>query len=677
MQSDTNKSKSFGFIRCATAAPRINVANIDANVEAILQSLRRAESQFVDVLCLPELSLCGYTCGDLFHQTQLLDDCLAGLSRLSTESAKLFNGTFVVGAPLSQDGKLYNCGVVICKGRMIGVVSKTHLPNYKEFYERRWFAPSSSQRRLISVCGEEVPFGQRLIFQSDKEELFRFCVEICEDLWMPIPESSYSSLAGALLTLNLSASNEVAGKAEYRRTLVQSQSGRCLGAYAYAGAGSYESTTDLVFGGHCMIAENGVLVGEVKPFAEAEPFLFCDIDLEKLHHERMRTGSFYDAGVSDKTEEATKIQFSGREKNAAKSHDLFPKPDGNPYLPSDKDVRQRRCQEVFTCQAIGLQVRLAHLFKASAKAPCTIGVSGGLDSTLALLVTARALDSLKLSRSLVKAFTLPGFGTSERTFKNAHLLMQALGFTFEEIDIKPLAYAEMRSIHHKPFGLDISTLSLDEFIEALSKLPPEKRSDLTFENVQARARTSILMNQGFVIGTGDLSEIALGWSTYNADHMSMYNPNAGVPKTLVHHLVAWAAEQEFGRSIKNVLKDVLATEISPELLPLGKDGVLAQLTESVVGPYELHDFFLFYFVRYGFSPEKILFLAEQAVFTKPYDRKTITRWLKVFLTRFFANQYKRSASPDGPKVGSVSLSPRGDWRMPSDAASQAWLDGLE
>jgi NAD+ synthase (glutamine-hydrolysing) len=486
---------------------------------------------------------------------------------------------------------------------------------------------------------------------------------------VPAPPSCYQALRGATVLVNPSASNETIGKAAYRRQLVANQSARCLAAYLYAACGVSESTTDLVFGGHDLIAENGILLAESRRFERDETLLVTDIDLEHLLADRLRTNSF---GLAQRQlgEERPfrRISFTLDRREAPSP--LLRAIDPHPFVPSVQEELRERCEEIFHMQVAGLARRLEHIGKPGV----TIGISGGLDSTLALLVACKTTDALGMARERIRAFTLPGFGTTSRTRTNARALMQQLGVTAAEVDIRPLCLEEMRALGHRPFGLDLHGLTVEELTQKLQRLPADRRQDLVFENVQARMRTSILMNAGFVIGTGDVSELALGWATYNADHMSMYNPNVSIPKTLVKFLVRWAAENEFEGEARRTLLDIVATEISPELLPVCDDGKATQATEGVIGPYELLDFFLFHFLRYGSAPEKILFLAQQARFDRTYTDDELRHWLRVFLQRFFANQFKRSCLPDGPKVGSISLSPRGDWRMPSDASAALWLE---
>jgi NAD+ synthase (glutamine-hydrolysing) len=665
--------QSHGFVRVAAAVPEVRVADCDFNAAQVQTLLKRAEDEGVAVAVFPELCLTGYTCGDLFHQPALLAAAREALAKVVASTETAFAGLAVVGLPFVVENLLYNCAAVIHRGELLGLVPKSYLPNYKEFYEARWFAPAAtSSSGGVPWDDDWVHFGTDVLFPCEDVEGLVVGVEICEDLWMPIPPSCHQALAGAIVLLNLSASNEVIGKANYRRQLVINQSGRCLAGYVYASCGVWESTTDVVFGGHCLIADNGALVSETPRFERKPALLVADIDIQRLQVDRLRMNSF---GENTRHEAAmlefVRVPFSlGREPAAARlRRDIDP----HPFVPRGREHLDERCHEIFQTQVAGLAKRLDHIGKPAV----AIGVSGGLDSTLALLVTAKTFDLLGVPHAKILAYTMPGFGTTPRTKGNAHALMKHLGVTAREVDIRPLCLEEMRALGHAPFEIPLEGLAVETLTAKLHQLKPEKRSDLIFENVQARMRTNILMNAGFVIGTGDLSEMALGWSTYNGDHMSMYNPNASIPKTLVKFLVRWAAENEFSGEARKVLLDIVATEISPELLPVAADGLPVQSTESAIGPYELHDFFLFHFLRYGAPPEKILFLAGQARFERAYSEEEVRRWLRLFMRRFFANQFKRSCMPDGPKVGTISLSPRGDWRMPSDAAAAVWLKWAE
>ena len=667
--SGTVPISRFGFLRVAAATPTLRVADCCYNAERILGLMELAADQGVAVLVFPELSLTAYTCGDLFQQTALQAGAVDALVRVARESAGRFSGLAVVGLPVAIDDRLFNCAAVMQQGRILGLVPKSFIPNYKEFYEGRWFAPAASARsRRITLDDQPVPFGTHILFEAAGYKSLVLGVEICEDLWVPIPPSSYQTLQGATLLINLSASNEVIGKSAYRRQLVVNQSGRCMAAYVYAASGGCESTTDVVFGGHSIIAENGIVLAEAQRFQRDDQLLVADIDLDRLQADRIRTNSFSDSHLyAGPPHEFIRIAFNLPAKDSPLP--LRRDVDAHPFVPGAHEQLAERCQEIFQTQVTGLGKRLGQILDA----PLAIGVSGGLDSTLSLLVACKTMDALEVPRTRVRGFTMPGFGTTSRTRANARALMQHLGVTANEVDIRNLCLDEMRALRHRPFGIVLEGLTVEEFSGRLRKLKGDEREDLVFENVQARMRTSILMNAGFVIGTSDLSELALGWSTYNGDHMSMYNPNVSIPKTLVKFLVKWVAENEFEGDARRVLLDIVATVISPELLPAAEDETSPQCTESTVGPYELHDFFLYHFMRFGEPPEKILFLAEQAKFNRTYSTQELRSWLAVFIKRFFANQFKRSCLPDGPKVGSVSLSPRGDWRMPSDAESSLWL----
>jgi NAD+ synthase (glutamine-hydrolysing) len=663
---------THGFLRVAAAVPTLRVADCTYNTERILGLLARAESEGVAIAVFPELCITGYTCADLFQQSTLQQCATAALTRLLNESAAVFTGVAIVGLPLAVDDQLFNCAALLHRGRVLGVVPKSFIPNYKEFYEGRWFAPAGTARsRAIVVNGETVPFGTDRLFTASDVPHLVIGVEICEDLWVPIPPSSFQTLRGATVLVNLSASNEVIGKAAYRKQLVVNQSGRCIAAYVYTSCGVWESTTDVVFGGHCLIAENGTLLAESERFHRDETLLVCDIDLDRLRADRLRTNSFGEAQYSlsvDREFERVPFELGRRSAPARLARSV----DAHPFVPAGEEQLRERCEEIFHTQVAGLAKRLDHIGRPTV----SIGVSGGLDSTLALLVACKTMDALSVPRERIQGFTMPGFGTTSRTRGNAWALMRQLGVTGREFDIRLSCFEEMRALGHRPFGIALNNLTLDEFAVRLSDIPMEKRQDLTFENIQARMRTGILMNAGFVVGTGDLSELALGWCTYQGDHMSMYNPNCSIPKTLVKFLVGWAAENEFEGEARRTLLDIVATEISPELLPSAPEGECTQATEEIIGPYELHDFFLFHILRFGSGPEKVLYLADQARFHRAYTPAELRHWLTVFIRRFFANQFKRSCLPDGPKVGSISLSPRGDWRMPSDAAATLWLDWL-
>jgi NAD+ synthase (glutamine-hydrolysing) len=658
-----------GFLRVACAVPQLRLADTLFNAQRSIDLLQQAEETGADLVVFPEMGLTGYTCNDLYFQQTLQRGAIDALERVVEATAMRFNGVAVIGVPLTLDDQIFNCAAVIQGGNLLGVIPKSYLPTYKEFYDARFFAPAGSAiSNSISLFGKEIPFGIDLLFASKEQPRFVLGVEICEDLWGPIPPSSLQAAHGATVLVNLSASNETIGKANYRRQLVANQSARCIAAYLYSAAGIGESTTDIIFGGHCLIAENGMLLAESERFKRGETLLEIDVDLERLHANRLVTTSFGDTTLYPGLKQNyRRISFTTQIRPVRPI--LIREIDPHPFVPSNPNELRERCEEIFRTQLTGLGRRIEKVGTPAV----SIGVSGGLDSTLALLVLCKTMDAIDKPRSCIKALTMPGFGTTSRTLTNAKTLMDQLGVSFREIDIRPLCFAEMNALGHSPFGISLEGLDANSLTEKLRDLPPEKKHDLTFENVQARMRTSLLMNTAFVIGTGDLSELALGWCTYNADHMSMYNPNVSIPKTLVKFLVRWAAENEFDGAVRQTLLDIVATEISPELLPSSKDGEV-QSTESSIGPYELHDFFLYYFLRFGMSPEKILFLASQTKFDTDYSKATIRKWLKMFVTRFFGNQFKRSCLPDGPKVGSVSVSPRGDWRMPSDAFATLWLE---
>ncbi|HKJ04242.1 MAG TPA: NAD(+) synthase [Geopsychrobacteraceae bacterium] len=637
-----------GMLRLAVITPELRVADVSFNIEAIRQASIAAKEQKCHFLLFPELCVSGYTCADLFFQQELLQQVEEGLKSLADFSAEK-KLTLVVGAPLRQAGRLFNCAVFISSGTICGIVPKTFLPNSGEFYEQRWFSSSKEQCQPTLRWPEgEIPFGTDLLFQAEGFPECLIGVEICEDAWSVAPPSSSQALAGATLLLNLSASPEILGKEAYRRTLVETQSARCLAAYAYASAGPCESSTDLVFSGHSLIAENGQMLAETRRFQFDNQIAFADIDLARLLGERQRNSS-YAAGCPG-------LDFRTYTFNMEESPvERLQRPvSRSPFVPPDDSERSSRCHEIFQLQTSGLAKRLLHT--GSKKA--VIGLSGGLDSTLALLVTVKAFDCLQLDRSGIVALTMPGFGTTSRTRENAEHLAGHLGVELRTISIDQAVKQHFRDIGHQESCLDV-----------------------TYENSQARERTQILMdvaNQvgGLVIGTGDLSELALGWCTYNGDHMSMYGVNCGVPKTLVRYLVEWCAKVEFSDDISLILLDVCATPVSPELLPPDENGEIGQFTEQVVGPYQLHDFFLYQVVRMHYPPAKILVLAQQA-FAGEYNLPELRKWLRTFYRRFFSQQFKRSCLPDGPKVGSVALSPRGDWRMPSDASVRLWLEQLE
>ncbi len=661
----------FGFVRVTAASIRTTIANPTANVLEVIRVLEQLPDS--DIVLFPELCLTGYTCADLFGQSALIEGALRALDQLAQATTSRPQ-LVVVGLPVPLGNCLYNAAAAISRGKILGAVPKQNLPNYKEFYENRWFRPAEgTEPAEIDLAQNRVPFGIDLLFRCSAIESIPVLVgiEICEDLWVPIPPSSVQAGAGATILLNPSASNETIAKSQYRRDLVVGQSGRCIAAYVYSGAGPSESTTDLVFGGHCLIAENGRLsaesprVGDGQPIRRDSYWITQDVDVAKLQSDRRVSTSFERGRRFSRPVRHVPFELA-REIPGLKR--FVP---GTPFVPAEGPELHRRCAEIFGIQCAGLAKRIEQLPPGT---PLNIGVSGGLDSTLSLLVAVKTCDLLEMDRRQIHGLTMPGFGTTERTRTNALDLMRHLGVSSETIDIAPLALLAFQEIGHSPLGIDCRELDVDSLREALRRLPREACHDLTFENVQARLRTFLLMSKGFVVGTGDLSELALGWCTYNADHMSMYNPNCSIPKTLVKFLVRYVAEHEFPEgAVRETLLSIADTTISPELLPASAAGEIVQSTEAMLGPYELHDFILFHAIRCGYSPEKILFLSEFASFTQPYSRPLIERTLRTFVTRFFSQQYKRSCVPDGPKVGTVSLSPRGDWRMPSDANPAEWL----
>ncbi len=632
-----------GFVKIAAATPDLRVADCAYNASEIVKQAKQTAAKGAHLVVFPELCLTGYTCGDLFLQRTLLDGALAALDAVRRETAEL-NAAVVVGLPLVQQGKLFNVAAVLCGGKIEGVVPKQFIPNYSEFYEARHFVSGAGVPfQTISLLGQDTLFagGEPLVFQCADMPEFTLGVEICEDLWVADPPSTRLAQAGATVIVNLSASDEIIGKASYRRDLVRQQSARLLCAYLYADAGFGESTQDLVFAGHDLIAENGALLAESRLFERG--IIYADIDVQRLTHERRRMNTF----VTEQNPAVAALSVRPGANNLTDR--TFPR---TPFVPASKALRDERCEEILSLQATGLATRLRHTHAKTA----VVGLSGGLDSTLALIVLVHAFDMLGLDRKGILAVTMPCFGTTARTKGNAEKLADAYGVTLETVDIKAAV-----DQHFSDIGQSKDDLSV------------------TFENGQARMRTLVLMNLanktgGMVVGTGDLSELALGWATYNGDHMSMYGVNASIPKTLVRYLVAYEADRTMGE-LSDVLYDVLDTPVSPELLP-PKDGEISQKTEDLVGPYELHDFFLYYMLRFGYPPRKIYRIARKT-FAGVYDDATIKKWLVTFVRRFFTQQFKRSCLPDGPKVGTVTLSPRGDWRMPSDACAALWLSEAE
>lgn len=656
---------NYGFVRVAAASPSLKVADCHYNTDEILKLVHEAEEIEVSVIVFPELCITGYTCGDLFLQRLLLQEAEKSLMRIC-EATKELSIITIVGLPAEIDNKLYNIAAVVSGGRIVGAVPKTFLPNYNEFYEMRWFSSTRQLRESsFSFCGQQVQIGTDLIFKTVDTN---FAIDICEDLWTPIPPSSLYALNGAEIIFNLSASNETAGKHTYRKSLVSQQSARCIAGYVYAAAGSGESTTDIVFSGSSLIAENGAVLAEGEQFTFNSKKTVADIDVERLRNDRLRNKSFTASEYNDLNGvDYRKITIYTNNKKVSLSKSFSKKNIENdkefqlnryvspmPFVPAHDEKLNERCNEIFSIQVNGLAKRLLHTNSKTA----VIGVSGGLDSTLALLVLVKTFDKLNIPRKGIYGITMPGFGTTGRTYNNAIKLMESLGITIKEISIVDAVIQHFKDIDH------------DQNVH-----------DITYENSQARERTQILMDyankvNGLVVGTGDLSELALGWCTYNGDHMSMYAVNTGVPKTLVRTLVSWISDTHMDNDSKAILDDVIDTPVSPELLPAAEDGSIAQKTEDVVGPYVLHDFFLYYVLRFGFSPAKIYYLAKYA-FKEEYAHAEILKWLRIFFRRFFSQQFKRSCLPDGPKVGSVNLSPRGDWRMPSDASADLWMRELD
>ncbi len=726
----------YGFVKVAAAVPKLKVAACSYNTDEIIRMVSEAENAGVELIVFPELSITAYTCGDLIQQEQLLRDAITGLGKV-LKALKDLRITAIVGLPLLVDNQLFNCAAVLHRGEILGIVPKTYIPGYSEFSEERWFASGrNTHSPYVVVLGKKVPFGTNLLFESCIDRLAGgpeyavaggskyavaggpeyagadgskyavaggpeyagaggvcfgvasgpeyagaggskyavacgpeyagaggvcFGVEICEDLWTPVPPSSCLAAAGAYVIFNLSASNESIGKAEYRRELVKQQSRKCLAGYVYTSSGVYESTTDVVFGGHALITENGSVLVEGERYRRDSHMIISEIDIQRLMSNRIKNTSFMD-GVSEHSYRKipyvviNELETEGTGSKASKSagSKLTRYIASHPFVPSDKQERDNRCKEIYAIQTAGLAKRLEH----TGIKKVVLGVSGGLDSTLAFIVAVKTFDMLGIPRKNIIAITMPGFGTTDNTYENALQLINSFGAELREIDIKKACLQHYEDIGHNP-----------------------KEHDITYENVQARERTQILMDiankiNGLVIGTGSLSELALGWCTYNGDHMSMYSVNCGIPKTLVRHLVQWTGDNMKDMAVADVLARILDTPISPELLPPDDKGKIKQKTEDSIGPYELHDFFIYHMLRYGAPPKKLLYLAEYA-FDGKYDRQTIKSWLKVFIKRFFSQQFKRSCLPDGPKVGSISLSPRGDWRMPSDASAEVWLKEIE
>lgn len=634
---------NYGFVKVAAAVPRVKVADCKFNSERLEGLITIAEGKGVQILTFPEMCITGYTCGDLFAQQLLLEQAEMALIQILNSTRQL-DIISILGMPVVVNSTVINAAVVIQKGKILGVVPKTYLPNYKEFYEQRWFTSALQvSENSVRLCGQIVPMGNNLLFETAETT---FGIEICEDLWATVPPSSSLALQGAEIIFNLSADDEGIGKHNYLCSLISQQSARCISGYVFSSSGFGESTTDVVFAGNGLIYENGYLLARSERFCMEEQLIINEIDVECIRAERRVNTTFAANKANCPGKEAIRIStefVNSKDLNLTRTFNP------HPFVPQGSELNSR-CEEIFSIQIAGLAQRLLHTGAKTA----VIGISGGLDSTLALLVCVKTFDKLELSRKDILGITMPGFGTTDRTYHNAIDLMNSLGVSIREISIREACIQ-----HFKDIGHDLNI------------------HDVTYENSQARERTQILMdiaNQtwGMVIGTGDLSELALGWATYNGDHMSMYGVNAGIPKTLVKHLVQWVAENGMDEASKATLLDIVDTPISPELIPADENGEIKQKTEDLVGPYELHDFFLYYFLRFGFRPSKIYFLAQTA-FSGVYDDETIKKWLQTFFRRFFNQQFKRSCLPDGPKVGSISISPRGDWRMPSDASSAAWL----
>lgn len=638
---------NYGFVKVATAVPRVKVADCKFNAERIESLIAIAEGKGVEIIIFPEMSITGYTCGDLFGQQILLEDAEMGLMQILNDTRQL-DIISILGMPVVLNSMVINAAVVIQKGKILGVVAKTYLPNYKEFYEQRWFTSALQiAENNARLCGQIIPIGANLIFETSSTN---FGVEICEDLWATIPPSSSLALQGAEIIFNMSADNEGLGKHTYLCSLISQQSARCISGYVFSSCGFGESTTDVVFGGNGLIYESGSLIARSNRFSLEEQLVISEIDIERIRAERRINTTFAanQANLGNRKAIHIATEFVNS-KELTLTRSINP----HPFVPHEREFNES-CEEIFSIQVAGLAQRLVHTGTKSV----VIGISGGLDSTLALLVCIKTFDKLGLSRKDIIGITMPGFGTTDRTYHNAIELMKSLGVSIREISIKEACIQHFNDINH-----DINV------------------HDVTYENSQARERTQILMDvanqiSGMVVGTGDLSELVLGWATYNGDHMSMYGVNAGVPKTLVQYLVKWVAENDIDANSKDTLLDIVDTPISPELIPADENGEIKQITEDLVGPYELHDFFLYHFLRFGSRPSKIFYLANIA-FKNIYDEETIKKWLSTFFRRFFNQQFKRSCLPDGPKVVSISISPRGDWRMPSDASSAIWLKEID
>lgn len=646
-------NKDLGLLRVGLGIVPLRVADVEFNVAAIIKTVKQASREGIQLLAFPEMAITGYTIGDLVYQQALLNDAVKGLNNILKQSSKT-DQLIIIGMPLEIGQRIFNCAVAISSGRILGVIPKTLLPNHKEYYENRWFTSSrDATTDNIEILGQSVYFGTDILFKVNGLSSAIVGIEICEDLWVPLAPHEYQALAGATVLVNISASNEILGKAEWRRNMVISESGRCLSAYAYVSAGSDESSNDLVYGGHAIIAENGSMSAESKPFAVDSRLLISDIDLQRLMHDRYQQTSFHDSSRQLETFRIVDCQV--KDIPASK---LFYKINPHPFVPDEPERRADTCHDIFSMQVAALVKKLSGAHKQN----LVLGISGGLDSTLALIAAIKTMDHLNLPHKNVFTYTLPGFGTTPRTWNNATKLCKALGVSMASISINRTCKATLDDLDHN------------------------KKEDVVFENVQARYRTEFLFNKanqvdGIVLGTGDLTELALGWATFAGDQLSHYHINASVPKTLVRYLVKWIADEELANSpAQHILYDILKTPISPELLPPSQDNI-TQKSEDIIGPMELTDFYLYPFVRFGMPPGKILFIAYEAnrlgLFDQKYSLNELYRWLKSFIKRFFANQFKRTCMPEGPKIGSVGLSPRGDWRMPSDAEANTWLADLD
>ena len=651
-------TRTLGFLRVGMAVPSLRVADVDFNVGAIVDIIRKAQGQDVQVLAFPEMSITGYTLADLVHHQALLSKATAGLESILKETTLNRLMLVILGMPILVEQKIFNCAVALNSGRAVGVVPKTFLPTYKEFYEDRWWSPAShAQSEVVDIAGQLVPFGTDLIFRLQGMSEATIGIEVCEDLWIPLAPHEYQALAGATVLINISASNEILGKPDWRRIMVASESGRCSAAYCYTSCGIGESSNDVVFSGHAIIAENGSILKESRRLSAEPQLIISDVDLDRLSHDRRVMSSFRQS-----SSQVPACRIIDTEVADSYPDSLMREIDAHPFVPQDPTRRAERCRDIFSMQVAALAQKLL----GAKKERLVIGVSGGLDSTLALLVAVKTMDFLGLSRKNVNAFTLPGFGTTRRTRSNATKLSEALAVTLKRVSIVRSANAHLKDLEHSGGG------------------------DVVFENVQARYRTEFLFNKAnqidaILLGTGDLTEIALGWSTFGGDHISHYHVNSSVPKTLVQYLVRWVADEELaGTAAQKILYDVLDTPISPEL-QRPENGEITQKSEEVIGPVELADFFLYPFIRFGTRPGKILYLAKEATerssagsgFQAKYSLDDLHKWLKSFVVRFFGNQFKRTMLPEGPKVGTVSLSPRGDWRMPSEASPNLWLEDLE